>query len=89
MQAAWYERIGPAQEVINVGEIPPPEVHPGEVRVRVYSSGVNPSDTKRRGGRRGGDMAFSRIIPHSDGAGVIEAVGDGVPTARVGERVWL
>ncbi len=89
MRAAWYERIGPAQEVLTVGEMPTPEVHPGEVRVRIYSSGVNPSDTKRRGGRRGGGMEFARIIPHSDGAGVIEAVGEGVPPTRVGERVWL
>lgn len=89
MYAAWYERIGPAREVFTLGHIRTPEVGPGEVRVRVYSSGVNPSDTKRRGGWRGGGMDFPRIIPHSDGAGVIDEVGEGIPTTRIGERVWI
>jgi NADPH2:quinone reductase len=90
MRAAWYERKGPAREVLQVGEVPTPEAGPGEVRVRVHVSGVNPSDTKNRGGWRGNvAMPFPRIIPHQDGAGVIDQVGDGVSPARVGERVWL
>lgn len=89
MRAAWYERYGPAQEVFRVGEMPDPEPGPGEVLVRVHASGVNPSDWKSRTGSRGPQMPFSRVIPHSDGAGVIEAVGAGVDAARVGERVWL
>jgi NADPH2:quinone reductase len=88
MRAAWYERNGPAREVLTVGEMPNPEPGPGEVRVRVHSSGVNPSDWKSRAGTAR-PMAFPRVIPHSDGAGVIDRVGPGVPTRRVGERVWM
>jgi NADPH:quinone reductase len=87
MRAAWYERNGPAREVLQVGEMPDPEPGSGEVRVRVHSSGVNPSDWKTRSGSR--PMAGPRVIPHSDGAGVIDLVGPGVPTGRVGERVWI
>lgn len=89
MNAAWYERTGPAREVIQYGQMETPEAGPGEVLVRVYASGVNPSDVKRRSGLRGAAMQFPRIIPHQDGAGVIEAVGSGVPASRVGERVWI
>jgi len=88
MLAAWYEKVGPAREVLQVGEMPKPEVRPGEVRVRVYASGVNPSDTKRRSGSTEG-MSFPRIIPHSDGAGIIDRVGPGVDESRLGERVWV
>jgi NADPH2:quinone reductase len=88
MRAAWYERHGTAPEVLKVGEIVTPEPGPGEVRVRVHVSGVNPSDVKRRAGLRG-DAVVSTIIPHSDGAGIIDAVGEGVSTSRVGERVWI
>jgi NADPH2:quinone reductase len=90
MKAAWYERKGPAREVLRVGERPTPEPGPGEVRVRVHRSAVNPSDTKNRGGARGNvAMPFPFMIPHQDGAGVIDAVGAGVDAARVGERVWI
>ena len=89
MRAAWYERYGPAREVFQVGEMPEPEPGPGDVLVRVHASGVNPSDWKSRTGSRGPQMPFPRIVPHSDGAGVVEAVGAGVDAARVGERVWL
>lgn len=88
MKAAWYERNGPAREVLRVGALPDPTPGPGEVLVRVHVSGANPSDVKSRAGARGG-MAFPRIVPHSDGAGTIEAVGPGVDPARIGERVWL
>jgi NADPH2:quinone reductase len=88
MQAAWYERQGPADEVLQVGERPLAEPGPGEVRVRIHASGVNPSDTYGRSGRQG-PMAFAWVIPHQDGAGVIEAIGEGVPAERVGERVWV
>jgi NADPH2:quinone reductase len=89
MRAAFYERTGSAAEVLQVGEMPDPVPGPGEVLVRVRWSGVNPSDVKTRSGLRGGALPFPRIVPHSDGMGVIEAVGEGVPAARVGERVWL
>ena len=89
MRAAYYERIGPAREVLTVGELPIPEPGPGEVRVRIHFSGVNPSDAKSRAGLRGDTLPFPRIVPHSDGAGVIDAVGEGVSDARVGQRVWV
>lgn len=90
MKAAWYERKGPAREVLQVGTLPDPEAGPGQVRVRVQSSAVNPSDTKGRSGF-GGNLAmpYPLIVPHQDGAGVIDAVGPGVAASRVGERVWI
>lgn len=90
MRAAWYEQFGPANEVLTVGEMETPSPGAGEVLVRVRASGINPSDVKLRAGARpGATMAFPRVVPHSDGAGVVEAVGEGVDTAREGERVWL
>jgi len=89
MRAAWYEKNGPAREVIKTGELPDPQPGPGEVRVRIHASGVNPSDVKRRIGNLGQAIRVPRVVPHSDGAGVIDAAGNGVPKARIGERVWL
>lgn len=90
MKAAWYETKGPAEQVLRLGELPDPEPAPGEVRVRIHMSAVNPSDTKNRGGARGNvTMPFPRVIPHQDGAGVIDRVGSGVDPARIGERVWV
>ena len=90
MQAVWYERKGPAREVLQVGERPLPEPGPNEVRVRVHISAVNPSDTKQRGGARANvTMPFPVVIPHQDGAGVIDAVGPGVDAHRIGQRVWI
>lgn len=89
MQAAWYEKQGAAKDVMQYGEMPVPEPGSGEVRVKIHASGVNPSDTKTRGGWGGMAMPFGRVIPHNDGAGVIDSVGEGVPTSRIGERVWL
>ncbi|HXF46262.1 MAG TPA: NADPH:quinone reductase [Burkholderiaceae bacterium] len=88
MRAAFYERTGAAREVLVLGELPTPDPGPGEVRVKLATSGVNPSDVKSRAGLRTKTLPFPRIVPHSDGAGVIDAVGAGVPRARVGERVW-
>ncbi len=90
MKAIWYERFGPADEVLTHGEMPDPSPGPGEVLVRVHATGINPSDVKLRAGARpGATMAYPRVIPQSDGAGVIEAVGAGVDPARIGTRVWL
>ena len=89
MQAAFYTRQGPAAEVLTVGEQPMPQPGPGEVRVRLAASGVNPSDWKVRKGGFGRALAFPLIVPHSDGAGTIDAVGEGVPRERIGERVWI
>jgi NADPH:quinone reductase-like Zn-dependent oxidoreductase len=88
MRAVWYERNGPAAEVLIHGEMPTPSPGPGEVLVRLATSGVNPSDWKTRSGRAR-PITAPRIIPHSDGAGTIEAVGEGVDRARIGERVWI
>jgi len=88
MRAVWYERNGPAAEVLTYGEMPTPSPGPGEVLVRLACSGVNPSDWKTRSGRAR-PIVFPRVIPHSDGAGTIEAVGEGVDRARIGERVWI
>jgi len=87
MRAAWYEKNGAAAEVLAVGEMEMPRPGPGEVRVRLATSGVNPSDVKSRAGTAR-KIAFPRVIPHSDGAGEIDAAGEGVPPSRVGERVW-
>ncbi|MFA7668959.1 MAG: NADPH:quinone reductase [Burkholderiaceae bacterium] len=86
MRAAWYDRNGPAEEVLQFGEQPTPTPGPGEVRIRLAFSGVNPSDTKSRAGSR--PVLEGIVIPHSDGAGVIDSVGAGVAATRVGERVW-
>jgi NADPH2:quinone reductase len=89
MRAAVYSRTGPARDVLSVQVRPRPVPGPGDVRVRVAWSGVNPSDTKARAGTRSPQLPYPEVIPHSDGSGVIDAVGAGVPAARVGERVWL
>ncbi|HEY5808788.1 MAG TPA: NADPH:quinone reductase [Povalibacter sp.] len=89
MRAAIYERTGNARDVLNVIDLPRPEPGSGEVRIKLEWSGVNPSDVKTRGGARTRILAFPRIIPHSDGAGVIDAVGTGIDASRVGERVWI
>ena len=85
MQAIFYERTGPARDVLNVDEMPTPVPGLGEVRVRVAWSGVNPSDVKSRAGLRSQALPF----PRSDGAGVIDQVGPDVSSTRVGERVWV
>lgn len=89
MQAAFYERQGPADQVFQVGEQPTPLPCPGEVRVRLRTSGVNPSDWKTRKGGGNRRLVAPLIIPHSDGAGEIDSVGEGVSAGRIGERVWI
>lgn len=89
MRAAFYTRQGAAAEVLQLGEQPLPEPGPGEVRVRLRTSGVNPSDWKTRQGGGNRRMVAPLVIPHSDGAGDIDAVGAGVPAGRIGERVWI
>jgi NADPH:quinone reductase len=89
VKAVWYERIGPASEVLQHGDLADPEPQAGEVRVKIAASGVNPSDAKTRAGVSKRPTMFPRIVPHSDGAGTIDAVGPGVSKSRIGERVWL
>jgi len=88
MRAAWYERQGPARDVLVVGEMPDPAPGPGEVRIRVAASGINPGEVKKRVGWQGSAMPFPRVVPHSDGAGVIDAVGAGVAATRLGQKAW-
>jgi NADPH2:quinone reductase len=88
MRAAYYEKNGPARDVLRVAEVETPKPGPGEVRVKLATSGVNPSDVKAREGRTR-KIAYPRVIPHSDGAGEIDMVGGGVPASRAGERVWV
>jgi len=88
MKAVWYERTGTAAEVLSFGDMPTPVAGPGEVRVRLEASGVNPADVGRRAGSYRA-MEFPRVIPNSDGAGIVDQVGDGVSRLKVGERVWL
>lgn len=89
MRAAWYEKFGAAREVLTVGDTATPSVGSGEVLVRLRTSAVNPSDTKKRAGSFPNLLDSGPVIPNSDGAGVIEAVGDGVNAKRIGERVWV
>jgi len=88
MKAAWYENIGAAAEVLQVGETSDPNPNAGEVLIEIKASGVNPSDVKTRAGARG-ELQFPQIIPHSDGSGVITAIGEGIDESRIGERVWI
>src|SRR5919107_1210148 len=89
MLAAWYERGGPAREFLTVGEMDDPRPGPGEVLVRLRASGINPGEIKKRADWMGYGIGYPRVIPHSDGAGTIEEVGEGVSSSRVGQRVWV
>ena len=89
MRAAWFEKFGAAADVLIVDELDTPVAGPGEVLVRLHSSGVNPSDVKKRAGSFPNLLDGGLVIPNSDGAGIIEAVGEGVDTSRIGERVWV
>lgn len=86
MQAAYYDSKGSARDVLRVGAVEAPRPGPGEVRVRLSLSGVNPTDWRMRSA---GDMPFTRQVPGQDGAGWIESVGEGVDASRVGDRVWV
>lgn len=88
MKAAWYEKQGPARDVLIVGEMPDPHPGPGEVRIRVTASGINPGDVKKRGDTFGLGMPFPRVIPHSDGAGQIDEIGAGISRDWLGQGVW-
>jgi len=88
MKAAWYEKQGPARDVLIVGDMVDPQPTTGEVRIRVAASGVNPGDVKKREDAFGIGMAYPRVIPHSDGAGTVDEVGDGVSREWLGRRVW-
>lgn len=88
MRAIWYDATGPAREVLQYGELPTPEPGRGQALVRIRASGINPSDVGMRSGGAG-PMAYPRIVPNSDGAGVVEAIGPGVDPTWVDKRVWF
>lgn len=88
MRAAWYERQGPAREVLTVGEMPDPHPGVGEVRIRIAASGINPGDIKKRQDSFGYGMPYPRVIPHSDGAGRVDQIGEGVSSEWIGRSVW-
>jgi NADPH2:quinone reductase len=89
MQAAWFKKPGPAHEVLEIGEWDTPMPKADEVRIRLHASAVNPSDVKKRAGAQPAGLEDGAVIPHSDGAGVIDAVGPGISKVRIGERVWV
>ena len=88
MKAAWYENQGAARDVLTVGEMDEPQPQAGEVRIRLAASGINPGDVKKRQNAFGVGMPYPRVIPHSDGAGTIDTVGEGVTQEWIGRRVW-
>lgn len=88
MRAFWYKKAGSPSDVIKYGELPEPAPRTGEVRIKLSVSAINPTDCKRRKLGRELDK-FNLIIPNNDGAGVIDAIGDGVDSKRIGQRVWL
>jgi NADPH:quinone reductase len=88
MKAAWYEKQGPPREVLIVGDMPDPTPGPGELRIRISASGINPGDTKKREDAFGVGMPYPRVIPHSDGAGHVDKVGEGVSSEWLGRPVW-
>lgn len=89
MRAAWYERPGAARNVLQLGEIPTPIPQSGEVLVQLKASGINPSDYKRRGAPAANQDSYGRMVPHSDGAGIVLEVGSGADTSWKGRRVWV
>jgi len=88
MKAVWYEKQGAARDVLVLGDMDDPRPGAGEVRIRVAFSGVNPGDVKKREDAFGVGMPYPRVIPHSDGSGRVDAVGEGVSREWVGRRVW-
>jgi NADPH2:quinone reductase len=88
MKAAWYEKQGPAREVLVVGEMPDPIPAAGEVRIHIAVSGISPGDIKKWQNAFGYGMPYPRVIPHSDGAGRVDQLGAGVPSEWMGRSVW-
>ena len=89
MRAALYRNFGTARDVLELCDVDTPEPGPGEVLVRLHTSAINPSDVKKRAGAFPDLLDDGFVIPNSDGAGVIESVGEGVDKNRKGERVWV
>lgn len=88
MKSVWYTAQGAPADVLQFGEQPEPHAGPGQVRVALRASGVNPADMNRRAGR-GYGMEGPLVIPHSDGSGIVDEIGSGVDAALLHQRVWL
>lgn len=88
MRAIQYSLTGDP-EVLTLVDGPVPDPGPGEVRVRIYRSGVNPTDWKSRRGNEAGAAVDPPQVPNQDGSGVVDAVGHGVEAALLGRRVWI
>jgi NADPH:quinone reductase len=88
MRAAWYERQGPARDVLTVGEMPEPIPSAGEVRIRIAASGINPGDVKKREDTFSYGTPYPRVVPHSDGAGRVDQLGAGISAEWLGRSVW-
>jgi len=91
MKAGLYREKGDAHSVLSIEDIDVPRMGPDDVLIRLHASGINPSDVKMRAGQSlgGMEMPFPEVIPHSDGAGIIDAVGDKVKGFTQGERVYV
>ena len=89
MRAALYRKFGSARDVLELCDVDTPSPGPGEVLVRLHASAINPSDVKKRAGAFPDLLNDGFVIPNSDGAGVIDSVGEGVDKSRKGERVWV
>lgn len=87
MRAVVYTQPG-SPDVLSLVEREPGTPGPGEVRVRIVRSAVNPTDWKTRSGT-GQPLAFDEVVPNQDGAGVVDAVGKGVTALAPGDRVWV
>lgn len=88
MKTAWYEKQGPARQVLTVGQMSDPAPGPEELRIRIATSGINPGDIRKRQDDFGYGMAYPRVIPHGDGAGQMDQIGDGIPSEWLGKSVW-
>ena len=88
MRAIEYSVTGDP-EVLTLVDRPVPDPGPGEVRVRIHRSGVNPTDWKSRRGSEAGAAVDPPQVPNQDGSGVVDAVGEGVEAALLGLRVWI
>ena len=89
MKAVIFESFGAAKDVLSISNIEKPTPAHGEVLIKMHAAGVNPSDVKKRAGAFPNLLDNGAVIPNSDGAGIIEAVGRGVAASRIGERVWI
>lgn len=87
MKAAWYTKQGKAEEVLSIGDVNEILPEEGEVQIKIQYSGINPGEISKRIARFGGSMPYPKVIPHSDGSGIITKIGKGVSTYWLGKKV--